>query len=905
MKFRIGIDLGTTNCALAWTATSDWEGNSQILPIPQSETAHSSVSLPTLPSFLYLPPAPSGNEWIVGRFARSKTSENPGRTVSSAKSWLVHHAADRRAKFLPFGSDEISPDSRVSPVEALAVLLRSLASAWDAANPSAPLRDQEVAITVPASFDPAAQQLTLDAAALAGIQKSVVLLEEPQAAFYAWMEKNGKSLFAIEGETKPNAFVLVVDIGGGTTDLSLFQISPSTENPSLPHLERIAVSDHLLLGGDNLDLALAHHAEKKLLGDGQLPPATFAQLVARCREIKENAFSFPENDAGAPSSWPIAVALPGASLLAGSMKTEISASELSSVLLDGFFPPVGAKESPLLSSAGLREMGLPYAKDPAITRHLAAFLQGRQPVDFVLFNGGVTKSHQARERILENLTRWQNGNAPKVLSNPDPDLAVAAGAARYLHIRAHGDASYIEAGASHAYYLGTSGGKALCILPMGAKPDSPHLASHPALRASLNRPVSFPLYRNAKKKLDVAGSVADLADPNFSELPCMETVLSSPGKSKSNEKIRVKIRTSLRSTGTLQVEVLNEEPGGKKDPPWPLVFALRKPANTRQNQAEKNAPQTPEKSQTYEEDAVSKAFAAMLKLLPPARQRQKLTANLLFSAAETTLKNQKSSWSGGIARSLFDRWIETADCRSSSAETEEAWLQVAGFLLRPGCGLTGDPERVLRLGAILAAAPAHPARAVKIQRWIAARRIAAGLSSLTAESIWAAASNDWPQSSQPSAEIALLAGALESLPSSIRLPVAERIAAAIALSPDQTSFWKALGRLLSRSLFHAGTEQVLPPDSVESIWALLRDVPLAESSRPEASSAWLRAARLTGLRPLDVPKNTRHQISDLLKKWGTNNVRLQVLHDVIPLTSSDQASLLGESPPPGLSLEPI
>ena len=259
-RYRIGIDLGTTNCALAFVPAESAEGLSTILPIPQAETDHSSSSHTTLPSFLYLPP--SRAEWIAGRFARSRAAEVPGRVIHSAKSWLVHHAADRRAKFLPLGSVEIPPTEQLSPVEALSTLLQKLATAWNEVHPHAPLPDQDLAITVPASFDPAAQQLTLEAARDAGFPDSTILLEEPQAAFYAWLEQ------ADLPATGAKTHILVVDIGGGTTDLSLFSAEQKPDSP-LPRLHRIAVSDHLLLGGDNLDLALAHFLEEKLAPGSQ------------------------------------------------------------------------------------------------------------------------------------------------------------------------------------------------------------------------------------------------------------------------------------------------------------------------------------------------------------------------------------------------------------------------------------------------------------------------------------------------------------------------------------------------------------------------------------------------------------------------------------------------------------
>jgi len=882
-RYRIGIDLGTTNCALASVPLESAEGRSRILPVLQAETAHSEAAHETLPSFLYLP-AEADSDWIAGRFARARAAETPGRVVSSAKSWLVHHAADRRAKFLPQGTRDLDPARLLSPVDALALLLKNLATAWNSDHPEAPLALQEIAITVPASFDPAAQQLTLEAARDAGFPAGTLLLEEPQAAFYAWLEN--ADLPAKSGKTH----ILVIDIGGGTTDLSLFSAEQKPDS-ALPRLQRIAVSDHLLLGGDNLDLALAHFLEEKLAPGSQLPPSTFAQLAALCRDIKESALGSPHPP---EKTWPVAVAKPGASLLAGTLRAEVSSTEIDRLLVEGFFPLVGATERPLLAAPGLREMGLPYAKDPAVTRHLADFLRDRPPVDFILFNGGLTKSPAICRRLVEAISRWQPEHPPQVLENADPDLAVARGAARFLHLRASGDSSRIEAGASHAYYIATAGDSALCILPQDAPPESDFTAAPPNLRALIGKPVSFRILRNSRRASDQPGETAPLHEQGFTELPPLETILTPPEGEKAprDPNVRVSVRTTLRSTGLLRVELLCNEPGLRWNAPWPLEFSLRgrSPASS--------------KKSADTSDAVTQAGLQLVSLLDPARKtRQKLTANTVFTIGEKSLGAKKSDWSGGIVRRLFDLWLDAAPQRHASAEHEETWLHLAGWFLRPGCGMTGDPERVASLAAIVSAPPKFPSGSVKIQRWICARRIAAGLDSQQALALWTPAAAEWKDGADPSAEIALLAGSLETLPSEFRAAIARRLAFSLAARPSNPAWWKALGRLLSRILFHAGAEQILPPDLVEEIWTQLRDTDPGESLRPEAAACWLRAARLTGLRAVDVPKSTRHSIDAMLKHWDITEVRRRVLHETVPLAASDQTSLLGEAPPPGLSLE--
>ncbi len=891
-RYHIGIDLGTTNCALASIPATDHDTPSLILNIPQQETAHSSASHTTLPSFLYLPADTKDKSWIAGQWARSRAGEVPGRVISSAKSWLVHHAADHRAKFLPLGTSDIAPEDQLSPVQALSTLLRAIAQAWNTAHPDAPLAHQDLAITVPASFDPASQQLTLEAAKEAGYPESTILLEEPQAAFYAWMENNpaGLASLAMEGR---KSHVLVVDIGGGTTDLSLFAIDPVQES-GLPGLHRIAVSDHLLLGGDNLDLALAHFLEQRLAPEGQLPAGTFAQLVSRSREIKEESLSQKTDPTHV---WPVAVAKPGASLLTGTLRTEISEAEIEKVLLGGFFPVVGAGERPLKATTGLREMGLPYAKDAAITRHLADFLREREPVDFLLFNGGLTRAPAIREIILEHLTRWQGGRSPRVLENPHPDLAVACGAARYLHLKSIGDHSQIEAGASHSYYIDVGAGNLLCVLPQGAEPESPQIVRQKGLKALIGKPATFFLLRHGRRPRDKTGTIVRRDDSGFTDLPPAETLLKPPEGSKipKDPNVRVKLRTTLRSTGLLRVEMLCDDPALRWERSWPLEFSLRGSVATSAAPAKKSA--------SIPTDAVERTAEVMAAYLDGSRKsNQKLTANAVFSAAEKSMGSPKAEWNGGIVRALFDNWLNLAPLRTTSAESEETWFQVAGYLLRPGCGMPGDPDRVEAIAKILIESPSRSSGAIKIQRWICARRVAAGFNAEQASAIWEAPSSEWRTDGAPSAEIALLAGSLESLPIETRTLLARRLATAIATNPQNTALWKALGRLLTRVLLHAGADQILPPDIVVEIWESLRDTDVAESIRPEAGAAWLRAARLTGLRPIDVPKSCRNQIQSELRHWGLNEVRRRVLDEVVPVVTADQTGLLGENPPPGLSL---
>ena len=440
-RFSIGIDLGTTNSALAFVPLAD-EAAPEIMLIPQWESLAGLAEQPTLPSFLYLPEdtvaahfrnrAAGDGQWIIGRLARAKAGETPGRVVHSAKSWLCHHAADRSAPFLPWGTSDLTREQKISPVRASALILNYVRWAWDSRFAAAGFAfdDQEITVAVPASFDAGAQQLTRTAAEEAGFPSGVRLLEEPQAAFYCWLERHdlGHEFWGPDDRDAELRHALVIDIGGGTSDFSLFELRRNKQSP-IPDIRRAAVSEHILLGGDNVDLAIAHFIEPRLAGiGGKLSGAQWDHLVASCRELKERALA----EAGQPDER-FAVALPGrgSGMVAGSQVATVSRAEIEGVLLNGFFPVCDPGARPYRTQGALREWGLPYASDSAVTRHLADFLRGRPRVDAVLFNGGSVQPPLVRQRLCQQIAACQDGFAPFTLENDQPALAVARGAARF------------------------------------------------------------------------------------------------------------------------------------------------------------------------------------------------------------------------------------------------------------------------------------------------------------------------------------------------------------------------------------------------------------------------------------------------------------------------------------------
>jgi molecular chaperone DnaK (HSP70) len=579
----LGIDLGTTNSALATAGDGE---PAHALPVVQVVGPGEIAERATLPSFLLLPgeqevpPAQLQLPWsgplryAVGTFARERGAELPHRLVSSAKSWLCNPSIDRTAQVLPFRGAQRELDEamaggeRVSPVNASARYLAHLRAAWDDGHPDEPADEQEVLVTVPASFDPVARELTVVAAREAGFEK-ITLLEEPQAAFYAYLAARGD---AWRKDLEPGDVVLVCDIGGGTTDFSLIEVA---EQDGSLALERIAVGDHILLGGDNMDLALAATVQREL--NKTLDPMQQRALVHAARRAKEQLLA-----AGAPEKAPVAILSRGSKLIGGTLKAEVTREQAHAMLVDGFFPTVPADaKAARRKAAGLREMGLPYAHDPAITRHLAEFLGrfGRMPTA-VLFNGGVMKSDALRARIVELLRTWAGADVA-VLAGADLDLAVALGAAHYGQVR-HGKGVRIRGGTARAYYIGIESAmpaipgfpppvKALCVAPQGLEEGSTVELPDDELGLVVGELSTFRFYAAANRKEDPAGTLLDADSEGLVELDPVEKLVEADGERAPGELVPVKLESHVTELGTLELWCAARDGQGR----WKLEYSVR------------------------------------------------------------------------------------------------------------------------------------------------------------------------------------------------------------------------------------------------------------------------------------------------------------------------------------------
>jgi hypothetical protein len=610
-RYSIGIDLGTTHCALSYVDLSASDGEKTIqgvLPITQL-TAPGAIEAPELlPSFLYLPhpseltpgdlalPWAAERDFAVGEMARSRGAGTPIRLVSSAKSWLCHPGVDRRAAILP--SDAPPEVTRVSPLESAVRYLTHLREAWDYGHPDAPFSEQDVTVTIPASFDPAARELTAEAAQAAGYTR-MTLLEEPQAALYSWIQK---SAGAWRKQVKVGDIILVVDVGGGTTDLSLIAV---VEREGNLELHRVAVGEHILLGGDNMDLALAHVVARKLAAQGtQADPWQLRALTYACRAAKETLLTDRSVD-----TVPLVVPSRGSKLIGGSIRTELTRGELTQTILDGFFPQVDASARPMSRArGGLTQLGLPYAQDAGITRHLAAFL-GRQVAALaeldglpqapagnasflhptaVLFNGGVFKSMLLVERILDGLNGWlaaEGAEPARLLGGADLDLAVARGAAYYGYVK-RGKGVRIRGGTARAYYIAIESAmpavpgmeppvQALCLAPFGMEEGTD--AALPAQEFGLvvGEPVHFRFFGSSVRRQDQVGTMLDYWSPDeLQELEEIQATLPPEGRT-PGEVVPVKLHARITEAGTLELEAV---PRGTNER-WKVEFDVRGSAN--------------------------------------------------------------------------------------------------------------------------------------------------------------------------------------------------------------------------------------------------------------------------------------------------------------------------------------
>ena len=916
LRYAVGIDLGTSNSALAYAPLDARDPGEavRVLAIPQLVAASAMGKPPLLPSHLYLPGAhelPEGaltlpwamqHDYAVGTFARDQGARVPGRHVASAKSWLCHPGVDRTAAILPWGA---SPEvARISPVTASARILGHLREAWDAAHPDAPLAEQDLVVTVPASFDEGARALTLRAAAEAGLPK-LLLLEEPQAAFYDWTRVHRG---ALEEELTGVSLVLVVDVGGGTTDLTLIQtqLVPG----GAPVLRRLAVGDHLLLGGDNMDLALARNAEARLSSNGaRLSAAQWGSLVQSCRAAKELLLA-----PGAPERTSVTVPGQGSRLIGGSLSTELLREEVRALLLDGFLPRTRADELPARAArtAGLAELGLPYASDPAITRHVAGFLHrhartvqealnagglnsASPRIDAVLYNGGALAAQLLADRLTEVLQSWSPPAAPgqaplRRLRNDAPDLAVARGAATYALVR-RGLGLRIGGGSPRSYYVGVQSGavpEAVCVVPRGAPEGVDQELAGRSFSLVLGTPVRFRLFAASAFRPDQPGDLVQL-DDDLAELPPLQTVVEGEGTA------QVKLRAGLTEIGTLELSCAGEN--GQR---WKLEFALRQGEGS-EGGTSGALPKTI--------DAARETLQLVFGKKPQPVQGREVKD--LWRNLERVL-GDRATWTLAVNRDLWGVLWAGAQKRRRSPDHERIFLAILGFTLRPGFGAPLDSWRVEQTFSLFAQGLTHHKEAaVWAAWWILWRRVAAGLGAVEQQALFEGIAPHLrpapkgrvanPGKRPPGLaadEMVRLLGALELLPPALKIEAGSWLLERLQTSPVGVAW--ALGRLGARVPVARAAQSVVPPE-VAAEW-LERLLALDFRAGDDAPFALAQLARLSGDRSRDLDEALRLRVAERLGRVHAPPEWASAIREVKALGERDEQRVFGEALPLGLHL---
>jgi molecular chaperone DnaK (HSP70) len=923
-RFSIGVDLGTTNSALAYVPLTG-DAHPEALAVSQLESSAALVEAPTLPSFLYLPEdgraaewpgrVRGTNGWIAGRLARRRAGETPGRVVRSAKSWLCHHSADRSAPILPWGSEDLAPAQKISPVRAAAFILNCLRDAWDNrfAGSGVAFDAQDITIAVPASFDAAAQRLTLNAAEEAGFPGSVRLLEEPQAAFYCWLEQYGAAEPLWEGldpHTAEPRHVLIVDIGGGTSDFSLFELRPGASG-AIPDIRRLAVSEHILLGGDNVDLALAVLLEPRLAVErGRMSGPQWDHLVASCRDLKERALS---GLGLAQEHYVVALPSRGSSLVAGAQTATLARDEVERLVLDGFFPVCDARARPYRTQSGLRDWGLPYAADSAVTRHLADFLRDRPRVDAVLFNGGSIHAAVLRQRLLDQITAWQGGTRPIELENAEPDLAVARGAARFGKLL-RGHAGRIAAGAARAVFLTAQLAPAatnqadppalICVLPLNAAAEQVFEINLPGLELRTDQLVSFQACSSTRHGRCRPGDVLPWDADAFHMLPPLETIIrTARGADLGPDRtVPVRLAAKMNALGLLQISCVGTDPQTPQS--WPLEFNLRPHEHGGAAAGGTPAPPPVPPNATTEVQQGARDHIATLFTRPPPKS-DRLTANFILKALERIIGLARHEWNAALLRTLWPALNERAMGRKLSVEHEEAWLTLAGFLLRPGFGFAHDGLRMDELWRLRDAGLFFPGKRSKVHEYILWRRVAGGLTAERQERLLAGELASI-RAGKASPELVRFAGSLERLPRETKADLIQTfIAQALQrVEPKQhcAPYLASLGLLLNRAPLYAGPETVVAAEFVVHAYVAFQNFDWAEPELTECCNLFLRAARVVDDRNLDVPKSLRNQIARKLESAGIAPNRTATIKAFTPVGRIDRTTLYGEPLPPGLVL---
>lgn len=932
-QYIVGIDLGTTNSAVAFVelkAEAAKNRGIRLFKVPQLSGPGEVSALPVLPSFCYIPgpydisrdlttlPWTADAPHFVGQFARDHGAKIPSRLVSSAKSWLCHPNADRRAGILPWGAP---PEvAKLSPVQATAAYLNHIRLAWNSGkndDDEHHLEHQLIILAVPASFDEVARDLTLEAAALAGLP-NVTLLEEPLAAFYSWLIRHENHW---DRNIRPGELVLVCDVGGGTSDFTLISLR---ETEGTPRFERIAVGDHLILGGDNIDLALARLMERKFNSPKALSGDRWKTLCHLCRRAKETLFD------NVKTAETITMMGEGTSLIGGALTAKLERGELEKIVIDGFFPLVdGGSALSRNPRKAISEFGLPYESDPAITRHIGLFLEkhtadvkrflDKPPFpDAVLFNGGSLKSSLIQGRIQEAIRHWfgaREDPRPRILENPAPDLAVALGAAYYGLVKT-GRGVRVGSGSARSYYLGfgrkseeatpvpADGGipaipgdrpvpvpkSAICLVERGLDEGMRISLPEKKFLVLANRPVSFDLYSSTFRSGDRCGDVVAV-DDTLTPLPPLQTVIQF-GRKGEKQEIPVLVEAEYNEVGALSLWCRSLSSNHR----WRLRFQLR---------AMDGAAGVAD-GEIFDAGLMEQAVAAVHRAFSPEGEAARMSG--LVKEISGYINRIRDKWPLGFIRRLADALLETMDARKYSAEHEARWLNLTGWCLRPGFGDALDPQRMKQLWKSYKSGPFFPKNPqCAAEWWILWRRVAGGLTSgQQRQFIQDVRAVLIPKkgvkirvSPQERLEIWMAVANMERLTVKDKVEYGRALMA--ELHPTRTRpqlFW-ALSRIGARELLYGPVDRVTPPAEA-SQW-IVRLMAVDWNPAGPAGAAIAQIARKTGDMARDLPAETmavalawleNHQLTEEARR----------LTSIRPMALQEESLVFGESLPSGIVL---
>jgi molecular chaperone DnaK (HSP70) len=904
--YQVGIDLGTTHTVVAF-APSDASTETAVLPLPQLVSAHEVESLALLPSFLYAPLcsedcADPWQElpWLVGEHARRRGAEVTERLVASAKSWLSHSGVSRRDAILPWGADDAGTP-KISPIQASQRLLSHVRRCWDDRFPADPLREQQVVLTVPASFDEVARELTVEAAELAGL--TIKLLEEPQAAFYDLLASEREAVEALLDQQRASASILVCDVGGGTTDLTLIEARRSARGEL--ELDRVAVGRHLLLGGDNIDLALAHLCEQRLIIGERLDAVRFSRLLLACRTAKEALLGDH-----APDSMPIRVSGLGSALVGSTLATELQRSEVDALVFDGFLPLLDRSAARPKPRAGLVAFGLPYERDPAISRHVVQFLERHAPggVDALLLNGGLFHARRAAQRVREVVASFGQREVV-LLPFRAPDLAVARGAVAYAHsLSGHG--VRIGGGSARGFYVSVDERKArraLCVVPKGAREGERHTARAGELWLRVGAPVKLELY-TSDAAMHRAGDIVSLSH-DFISLPAVTTAFGDTASAGSQPaELEVALQGELSAIGTVELSCVEVAAAPGATPRrFRLTFDLRE-SSTEARAApsqELSAPSRLPPRLPEALEAIHRVFGDG-RVDVHARESKDLPREL------ERLLGERRQWTLETNRALFDALAEGRAARRRSEEHERVFWMLAGYCLRPGFGALLDERRIAQLVPLFdTGLPSTAAPRSWQQFWIAWRRIVAGLREDTQtrllgllEPFWAPSELKLKRSkslkpAEASFEILELMASLERVPAERRRRLGDWIVERTFFD-HEPRLWSALGRIGARVPGYASVHHVVPPSAAEN-W--LKHL-LSErwNELPTAASTASQLARITNDRARDISPATRAEIVRRLEVANAAPDLIAPVRDFVPVVELERAAWFGEDLPLGLRL---